>query len=480
MAARAHLSAHRDALRVLSDLVYDKKDDLSNKEYLDASNALKKLNESAGAMASSSRADNDASVRANGRPSRHRNPDTNEEQWLPDVEEMTDLQRFVHAIENGERPIGDLVGVLRGEDEPPAETILVAVGAIQELLIGRSELVTRRQTALGQAGVMDAMAALLARMDPSEETFLQVRILTALSVLVRQHETNKELLGASGAFRAITMLMRNGPGRAEKEAIRVLSDAGFQHTANQRAMLETNTIEAIVHLISQVRPIDRTEPVIKLLHQLLCPTPCAGRVVHLRQQAIDQGAIALLLGKIYGGGATYTAIETLYQLFDENDEVKDRVASEGGIERLAAVLTNECSTLEDKGMSAKALGEMGANSFAHRRTIAALGVIATLKELETEPSGRRRHNFTFAIKRLDEEGDGSAARYARQAREQQEAEQEREAKKANREAEKAKRAKLGAELRKEIEERIKPTPAQRARPSQSQIGKHIAKKRVRK
>jgi len=260
----------------------------------------------------------------------------------------------------------------------------------------------------------------------------------------------------------------------------VLCDAGFQHTANQRAMLEANTVEAIVHLISQVRPIDRTEPVIKLLHQLLCPAPGAGGALILGQQAIDQGAIQLLLDKIYGGGATSTAIETLYQLFDENDEVKDFVAQEGGLERLAAVLTNESSTLEDKAMSARALGELGANSFAHRRTIVALGVIATLKVLEREPSGRRRHNFTFAIKRLDEEGDGSAARHARRAREQQEAEEEREAKKASREAGKAERAKLRAELRKEIEERIKPTPAQRARLSQSQLGKGISKKRVRK
>lgn len=453
MATSAHLSAHRAALRVLSELVYEKKGDLSNKEYLDASNALKKLNESAGAMASSSRTDNNAGIGLQGR-SRNLSPD---EQWQSESEMENNgtvypsARTLANRFRRGQVDPPWFVNTLRDPDMQSFIKVEV-VDAIHELLTGTTELVTARQTRFGQAGVMAAMAAALARMDPSETTLLQIRILTTLSALIRQHETNKGLLGASGAFGAITMFMRDGPGRAEKAAIRVLSDAGFQHTANQRAMLETNTIEAIVHLISQVRPIDRTEPVIKLLHQLLCPAPGSGGALILGQQAIDQGAIQLLLGKIYGGGDTSAAIETLYQLFDENDEVKDFVAQKGGLEKLAAVLVNRDSTLEDKAMSARALGELGANSFAHRRTIAALGVIQTLKELVTEPSGRRRHNFTFAIKRLDEEGDGSAARYARQAREQLEAEKER----------------------------AKPAPAQRARLSRSQIGKHIAKKRVRK
>ena len=474
MATSAHLSAHRDALCVLSELVYDKKGDLSNKEYLDASNALKKLNESAGAMASSSRTDDTAGIRSQ---ERGRNLPS-DEQWQSesDMEDNGTVYPSARTLANRFRrglvePLW-FVDTLR---DPGLQSFIKVevVNAICELLTGTPELVTARRTRFGQAGVVAAMAATLARMDPSETTLLQIRILTMLSALIRQHEANKDLLGASGAFGAITMFMRDGPGGAEKAAIRVLSDAGFQHAANQRAMLETNTIEAIVHLISQVRPIDRIEPVIKLLHQLLCPAPGSGGALILGQQAIDQGAITLLLGKIYGGGATSTAIETLYRLFDENDEVKDRVASEGGIEKLAAVLVNSDSTLEDRAMSARALGELGANSFAHRRTIAALGVIQTLKELATEPSGRRRHNFTFAIKRLDEEGDGSAARYAREARERLEAEKEREAKKAE-------RAKFRAEMRKDIEERIKPTPAQRARPLQSQIGKRAAKKRVRK
>jgi len=480
MSTNAHLSAHKAALRTLMEFVDDKKDDVTNQAYLEASNALKMLHESAGAMARPSR--ERAHRRVADIEGRFRSPPP-EEQWLSesDVEDDMNGTRYpssrtlVNRFHRGQVDLPWFVNILRDQGAQAFEKVQV-VDAIHDLVTGTTEQVTVRQTQCGQAGMIEAMATVLSFMDPSETSSLQIRILATLSALIRQHETNKELLGASGAFSIITQFMRVGPGGTEKASIRLLCDAGFQHTANQRAMLETNTIEAIMHLISQVRPIDRTEPVIKLLHQLLCPAPGAGSLLILGQQAIDQGAITLLLGKIYGGGATSTAIETLYQLFDENDQVKDRVASEGGLERLAAVLTNESSTLEDKAMSARALGELGANSFAHRRTIAALGVIQELKELETEPSGRRRHNFTFAIKRLDEEGNGSAARHARRAREQLEAERERKAKKANREAEKVERGKLRAELRKEIEERIKPTPAQ----LRKAVATPIAKKRVRK
>ena len=49
------------------------------------------------------------------------------------------------------------------------------------------------------------------------------------------------------------------------------------------------------------------------------------------------------------------------------------------------------------------MGEMGCRAPAHRRAIVARGVIPIMKELQDEPTGRRRNCFVFALSRLDEE-----------------------------------------------------------------------------
>jgi len=94
-----------------------------------------------------------------------------------------------------------------------------------------------------------------------------------------------------------------------------------------------------------------------------------------------------------------------------------------------------------------------------------LGVIPVLKELQDEPSGRGRNSFTFALSRLDEEGNGIAALELQRKKEMEARDKESATKAQAREA-----------RRKEIMERIKARPEQLAK----RIAKPAAKNRTRK
>ena len=455
MTSRAQHEAHKHALRGLADFIFEHKEKFQEQEYVQASDTCKQLHELADQLAQRS-----ASAPANTRDrmaAQARSPSPESDQ------PMSDLQHFVEAIEGGERPIGDLVGVLRGQDLPPDETRLSAAHAIRELL-DRADTEQERtdmQTALGAAGAISALVEWLPEDDgplTGTTSAFQQNALSTLKVLISRHEGNKTLLGRANAFPKITLHMRDGAMDIECLAIEVLGDAGFQHAANQRRMRDAGTAHAIVHLASQVRPLDRIRRLLGLLQKLLCSEQSGPS--SLAMAAADAGIVPLLLS-LLGSGIQDQVLDVLYKVYDDSTEIRDQVVREGGIEKVTDVLLDEDNTIDVRARAARALGELGSKSFPNRAKMRELGVIAVLKELVREPSGRRRAAFAFGLSRLDEEGDGLAALEVKRKKQLE----EREAVKKTRE-----------QQRKEIEERIKATPAQ----LRKSVATPIAKKRARK
>ena len=451
---RAHREEHKGALRSLSDFIFEHQQKFTEQEYVQASNACKRLHELGDQMARGAGAGANTRDRMSAQsPS---SPSGDEDDGL------TAAELYVREVEVGERSLESLVSILN-EEGAPGESKMAASTAIRDLVShAPDEDSMDRQTALGATGAIQALVEWLDTDGSPVNALLAHQALMTLGVLIRRHLGNKTLLGASGAFPAITRHMRYGSVHIENLAISLLSDAGFQHEENQWHMLSAGTVDAIVHLINQVRPLDRIERLLNLLQQILCTGE--NRCSILALQAANAGIVPILLAKL-GSSIRGVALDTLYKVYDDSVELRDQVVSQGGIEKIAAVLVDPDCTLDHRSCAARALGELGSKSFPNRAKMRELGVIAYLKELEREPSGRRRSAFSFALSRLDEEADGIAALEVKRKKQQEE---------------RAEAAKARAERRAKMqEEGGAPFHLPRAPPALP-APKGIAKKRVRK
>ena len=416
MSTRANARAHKDALGTLAALVFDKKSSMNDQEYLEANAALMKLRETADALARS----NSAAPAVNA---------TNAERSTGEVarsdsEESTNVpsrqifEWYVMQVNNNTLTAADLVNRLQRSDELRHAKVDV-VQAIYELVYRASDSMgTARQTEFGAAGAIDTLTSelRLSRDDPTYPLGIyQIKLLATLDVLVRFHATNKERFGEAGAFRIVTRFVRYGPPRVEKVATILLANASFQHDNNQEAMVAAGTVEAVVELMREASDIDRVQRFLRVLHHAMCNSKSGVPVVG--RAAVDRGVIPVLLD-LAGGNAAVKAMEVLYKIFDDDGAMRDKVVEEGGILRMADVLKDPTKQLEERAMAAKLLGEMGGRAPLYRRAIVARGVIPVLKELQEEPTGRRRDIFEFALSRLDEDKvDGIAAREVARARE---------------------------------------------------------------
>jgi len=233
--------------------------------------------------------------------------------------------------------------------------------------------------------------------------------------------------------------MRDGAGPMENMAANLLSEIGFQHGGNQILMRDAGTVEAIVHLMSQIRSNDKTDRSVKLLWSVTCEGsnhPCKGSSKALIAKAVEAGVIPVLVRLLDSRepDVRMNVMDTLYKVIDEVDAHQAALDAEGGLLRLAGMLQDEGVTIEERSRAARILGEVGSESSERRQTMVRLGVIPALKELINEPTGRRRQAFAFALSRLDEEGDGIAAKQVARARERKE--REANAKKESKEREK--------------------------------------------
>ena len=129
-----------------------------------------------------------------------------------------------------------------------------------------------RQTALGAAGVIDAVAPFVinARSSAFSEWPLQYKGILTLSAVARRHHANRTRVGEAGVIPAVTNIMRHGDGPMEALATKLLAEIGFQHAPNQALMGHAGTAEAIVFLMGQIRTADRIERSVRLLWSVVC------------------------------------------------------------------------------------------------------------------------------------------------------------------------------------------------------------------
>mgnify|MGYP006165740873 CR=1 FL=1 len=474
MALQAHHNEHKDALRRMSDIVFENKHKLSEAEFLEVSNLQKKLHDTAAQMIQ-------GRTQSNQLP-RPQAPLENDEASESDdgVSDILDAERMVLQYERGEISLGWLVRVIT-EQGWAVGTKAAAVDAIRDLVTETSDAQgAERQTALGQQGAIQALATCVIAGYTSPMPVMTYKAMTTLGVLIRRHDANKTLLGEMpGALSAITRHMRVGAVPIESLAISLLSDAGFQHTPNQQVMGAVGTVDTIVHLLSQERVVERHDRVLKLMYLLLCSlgtdAPCLAAV------AVDAGIVPLLLNRMqHSYHLQLKALEVLYRLYDDDEVLRERVVAEGAIQRVAGLLLDPTNPHENRSKAARALGELGSRSFPNRAVVRELGVIPVLKELQDEPSGRGRSLFAFALSRLDEEGNGIASVEVKRKKEQEERVKTRE----KREKEQEERVKAREKRCQAIVERITPKPDPLARRIQSGIAKRtpkpVAKKRTRK
>ena len=412
MSTHANVRAHKDALGTLAALLFDKKVDMNDQEYLEANTALMKLRETADALARS----NSAAPAANIANTTNTTNTTNTA-----TRALADFEGYVMQVNNNTLTAADLIDKLQRRDgRDGLRWVKVdVVQAIYELVCRSSgSMGIVRQTDFGAAGAIETLTSelMLSHNDPTYllETY-QIKLLVTLDALVCFHASNKERFGAAGAFRVVTRFLRYGTWRVENVATKLLANASFQHDNNQDAMVAAGTVEAIVDLMGEAAVIDRVLRFLRLLHHAMCNSksevPVVGRA------AVDQGVIPVLL-RLAGGNAAVKAMEVLYKIFDNDEAMRDKVVAEGGILRMTDVLKDPVKQLEERAMAAKLLGEMGCRAPTNRMAIVARGVIPILKELKEEPTGRSRNTFAFALSRLDEnEVDGIAAREVARARE---------------------------------------------------------------
>lgn len=402
MALQAHHDEHKDALRRISDIVFENKHKLSEAEFLEVSNLQKKLHDTAAQM-----------IQGRTQPNQSPRPQTpleNDEASESDdgASDDVDAELMVLQYERGEISLGWLVRVITEQDWTVG-TKAAAVDAIHDLVVETSGAQgAERQTALGQQGAIQALATCVIADSTFPTPVLPYKAMTALNVLVRRHEANKTLLGETpGALNAITRHMRVGAVAIETLAISLLSDAGFQHTPNQQVMGAVGTVDAIVYLLSQERGVERHDRVLKLMYLLLCSLgtdpPCLAAV------AVDAGIVPLLLNRMQHSDVQLHALEVLYRIYDDDEVLRERVVAEGAIQTVAGLLLDPTNPHENRCKAARALGELGCRSFSNRAVVRELGVIPVLKELQDEPSGRGRISFAFALSRLDEDGNGIAS-----------------------------------------------------------------------
>ena len=459
MALQAHHDEHKDALRRMSDIVFEKKHMLSEAEFLEVSNLQKKLHDTAAQMiqgrTQSNRAPRPQASLANDEASESDD----------DASDVVDAAVMVLQYERGEISLGWLIRVITEQDWTVG-TKAAAIDAIRDLVTETSDAQgAERQTALGQQGAIQALATCVISDSTFLEPMLPYKAMTTLGVLIRRHDANKTLLGETpGALNAITRHMRDGAASVEALAIRLLSDAGFQHTPNQQVMGAVGTMDAIVHLLAQERVVERHECVLKLMYLLLCnlgsDTPCLAAV------AVDAGIVPLLLNRMQCPAIQLKALEVLCRICEDDEVLRERVVAEGAIQRVSGLLLDPANPHENRCKAARALGELGSRSFPNRAVIRELGVIPVLKELQGDPSGRGRSSFAFALGRLDEEGSGIASLEAKFEKEQEE------------------RAKVREDRRRAVIARRMPKLDPLARPIQPEIAKRapksVAKKRARK
>ncbi len=448
MASSAQLRAHKGALQKLSELTEDKKEEMTSEEYRTICNLHKTLYDAANGLAA-------RGLPSGAVPVRGSDDDEDVEQPIPDQsmsesEEESDLhlrtesEQLVYEVQCGDREIQSLVTLLRSPLATESYKAHV-LDAIRDLVSDGASTVAveaTRQTALGAAGVIDSVAPFVINPDHLfSEWPLQYKGIVALSAVARRHHANRTRVGEAGVIPAVTHIMRHGSDAMEALAVKLLAEIGFQHTPNQSLMASAGTAEAIVHLMGQIRTPDRIERSVKLLWNVVCegatPSP-------LIEHAVRAGVIPILLRLLTSGMARPNTMETMYKLVDNNDAHQQVFANEGGIPVLVSVLQEADSPLEEQAKAARLLGEVGGQCFQRRKAIADLGVIPILKELVEEPTGRRRQAFAFALSRLDEDGDGIAAKDAERRR-------KRKAQEAAAEEARLEREKRQAEGRRERE-----------------------------
>ena len=418
MASSAQLRAHKGALQKLSELVEDKKQEMTSEEYRTVCDLHKTLYDAANGLASQGLPLGAVRVRSG--------DDEDVDQPIPDMSmseseeedgyQRTESEQLVYEVQNGDRDIQSLVTLLRSPRATEAYKAQV-LDAIRDLISDSASTVAveaTRQTELGAAGVIDAVAPFVINADHLfSEWPLQYKGIITLSAVARRHHANRTRVGEAGVIPAVTSIMRHGNDAMEALAIKLLAEIGFQHTPNQALMASAGTAEAIVYLMGQIRTPDRIERSVKLLWNVVCEGTTPSPVI---ETSVRAGVIPILIRLLASDRTKSTTMETLYKLVDNNDAHQQVFANEGGIPVLVSVLRDTGGSLEEQAKAARLLGEVGGVSFPRRKAIADLGAIPVLKELVEEPTGRRRQAFMFALSRLDEDGDGIAAKDAERHR----------------------------------------------------------------
>jgi len=423
MAANASLRAHKGALQKLADMVEEKKQDMTDEEYLEVCGLHKTLFDAASVLATRSAGaeatgwNAAAAVVAGLAANAAAGSESDEE------EELTRTEQMVFEVNNGERQLTSLLVYVTAMDASE-QLKKDALDALAQLITDADSIGVQgeRQTALGNAGAIEAVAPFVINEDRLyNEWPLQWKSVVLLIALAHRHHANKTRIGEAGIIPAITGLMLHGCAPMENHAVKLLAELGFQHADNQVLMREARTAEAIVHLMGQPRTLDRVERSVKLLWNVMCGA--SGSQDILVSQAVEAGALPILLRLMGNESVTSGAMETLYKLIDDRKDNQATFVELGGMDKVASVLKDDDATLCDRAKAARILGELGSGSPERRKLIADAGCIPVLKELVNEPTGRRRAAFAFALSRVDEEGNGIAAQEvvrARQAKEREE------------------------------------------------------------
>jgi len=419
MAANAPLRAHKGALQKLADMVEEKKQEMTDEEYLEVCGLHKTLFDAASALATRSvgaQAPNlhaaATNLVANLGASAFAAAASDSEE-----EELTRTEQMVFEVNSGERQLTSLLVYVTAMDTSE-QLKKDALDALAQLVTDADSAGVQgeRQTALGNAGAIEAVAPFVVNEDRRyNEWPLQWKGVVLLIALAHRHHANKTRIGEAGLIPAVTDMMRHGCAPMENYAVKLLAELGFQHAANQAHMREARTAEAIVHLMGQPRTLDRIERSVKLLWSVLCGA--SGSHDILVPQAVDAGALPILVRLLGQPTVASGAMETLYKLLDDRKPHQATFVELGGVDKVVTILKDRDTTLDDQAKAARILGELGSASPERRKLIADAGCIPVLKELVNEPTGRRRAAFAFALSRVDEEGDGLAAQEVAKARE---------------------------------------------------------------
>lgn len=433
MATTAPLRAHKGALQKLADMVEEKKQDMTDEEYLEVCGLHKTLFDAASALAARSagtqatgwNAAGMAAVFAGLAASAQTGSANAQADQDSDEEELTRTEQMVFEVNSGERQLTSLLVYVTAMDASE-QLKKDALDALAQLVTDADSFGVQgqRQTALGNAGAIEAVAPFVINEDRRySEWPLQWKSVVLLIALAHRHHANKTRIGEAGIIPAVTNLMLHGCAPMENYAVKLLAEIGFQHAANQVLMREARTAEAIVHLMGQPRTLDRVERSVKLLWNVTCGA--SGSYDVLVPQAIEAGALPILVRLLGETLIRSGVMETIYKLIDDRKENQATFVTLGGVDKVVAVLKDDEATLDDQAKAARIMGELGSGSPERRKLIADAGCIPVLKELVNEPTGRRRAAFAFALSRVDEEGDGIAAQEvarARQAKEREEKE----------------------------------------------------------